>query len=126
LIERIYVYNLWNTPYKDTIYEEYLVTRWFTQRFYELKGIQEKGLKEIIQNHKGTPEFDQLLQEYRVHLKDFMDFFSNKYKSSSYILGGNIAKAWSIIDDNKTFNQFDISRAQYAEKAALIGAASIF
>lgn len=118
--------DLWNTPYKESIFEEYLVTRWFTKRFFELKGVKEIGLKEIIENHQDKPEFNQLLEEYRNHLKDFLDFFSSKYNSKSFILGGNIAKAWSIINNNDLFNNYDIKISQYAEKAALIGAASIF
>lgn len=118
--------NLWNTPYKESIFEEYLVTRWFTSRFYELKGIQENGLKEIIEKHKDTIEFNQLIEEYRNHLKDFISFFSDKYQSNIFIIGGNIGKAWSYINANNSFAEFDIRIGQYAEKAALIGAASIF
>lgn len=118
--------DLWNTAYKESIFEEYLVTRWFIKRFQELKGVKENGLKEILLNHKDSPECKQLMQEYRIHLKDFMTFFSDKYESKTFIIGGNIAKAWPLINDNISFHQFDISIGKYAEKAALIGAASIF
>lgn len=118
--------NLWDSKYKESIFEEHLVTRWFTKRFQELTGIQEKGLKEIIQNHKDKQEFEQLMNEYKIHLKDFMAFFTAKYTCSDFILGGSIAKAWHLMNDTQTFNNYNIKIAQYAEKAALIGAASIF
>jgi len=118
--------DLWNEQYKDAIFEEYLATRWFTNRFYELKGIQENGLKEIIEKHKETPEFQLLLAEYRIQLKDFFDFFSSKYQSKNFIIGGNIAKAWYLINDHQTFKKYNITIGQYAEEAALIGAASLF
>ena len=118
--------DLWNIAYKESIFEEYLVTRWFTKRFFELTTIQEKGLKEIIQNHQDTIEFQQLMEEYRHHLKDFLDYFSNKYDCNSFIIGGNIAKAWYIINIPQTFNNYNITIGQYAEEAALIGAASLY
>lgn len=118
--------NLWDSPYGTTIFEEYLVTRWFTKRFYDLTKIEEKGLKEIINNHQNTQAFLKLMEEYRIHLYNFLTYFSEKYNCQTFIIGGNISKAWMYIDDNKTFNSFHISIAQYAEKAALIGAASIF
>lgn len=118
--------DLWNSAYKDSIFEEHLVTRWFTNRFYELKGIKEKGFKEIIQNHQDSAEFNQLIYEYRIHLKEFLDYFSEKYQSKSFIIGGNIAKAWHLIHDEQIFNNYDIKIGQHGEKAALIGAASIF
>lgn len=124
--EKAFDADLWDTEYRDSIYEEYLVTRWFTKRFFELKNIQEKGLKEIIQNHQDTAEFQQLMEEYRTHLKDFLDYFSTKYNCNRFIIGGNIAKAWYIINSPALFNKYDIKVGQYAEKAALIGAASLF
>lgn len=118
--------NLWDRPYKASIYEEYLVTRWFTKRFYELKGVHKKGLKEIIEQYGETTEFTQMIKEYRTNLEQFMDFFSTEYNSKKFIIGGNIAKAWHLINDHKTFNKYSIKIGQYAEKAALIGAASLF
>lgn len=118
--------DLWKEKYKESIFEEHLVTRWFTRRFKELTGNLEKGLKEIIENQYGTPEFEQLIQEYRVHLKDFLAFFSKTHQCNHFVFGGNIAKAWELIDTNNFFSEYKITKAQYAEKAALIGAASIF
>ena len=118
--------DLWKEPYEESIFEEYLVTRWFTRRFEELTGAKEKGLKEIIENHAQTSEFNQLLSEYRIQLKDFFAFFSNKYNCKHFVLGGNITKAWHLIDENNFSAEYKITKAQYAEKAALIGAASIF
>lgn len=118
--------DLWKEKYKESIFEEYLVTRWFTRRFKELTGNQEKGLKEIIENHKDTIAFEQLIQEYRIHLKDFLAYFSEIHSCNHFIFGGNITKAWDYIATNDEFSAFKITKAQYAEKAALIGAASIF
>ncbi|WP_140936666.1 ROK family protein [Sphingobacterium lumbrici] len=118
--------DLWNSPYKRKIFEEYLVTRWFVSRFLALSGFKENGFKEIVQNHKNTEEFEQLLVEYRTHLKDFLHFFSKKHACKKFIIGGNIAKAWALINKDHYFGDFEISVGQYEEKAAIIGAASLF
>lgn len=118
--------GLWQQKYGDSIFEEYLVTRWFTHRFEELTGIKENGFKEIIQNHQNTDAFQTLMQEYRVYLHDFISFFSELHQCKNFVIGGNIAKAWDLISVDNSFNEFRITQAQYAEKAALIGAASIF
>ncbi|MCA5004680.1 ROK family protein [Sphingobacterium bovistauri] len=124
--EKAFDADLWKISYKDSIFEESLVTRWFTKRFEQLKGIKENGLKEIIDNHQNSTEFDQLLTEYSTHLEAFLSYFSELHHCNHFIIGGNIAKAWHLIDRDNKFSAFKITKAQYAEKAALIGAASIF
>lgn len=124
--EKAFDADLWKEKYKESIFEEHLVTRWFTKRFKELTGKEEKGLKEIIEKYQETSALEQLIQEYRTHLKDFLAFFSNKYACNHFIIGGNITKAWDIIDTTNYFSEYKITKAQYAEKAALVGAASIF
>lgn len=118
--------NLWNTPYKETIFEEYLVTRWFTRRFEELSGHQEIGLKEIIDKHSQSDSLQVLLAEYRTQLYDFLQYFSTREGCQHYIIGGNISKAWPLINSDHRFTDFAISIGVQEEKAALIGAASLF
>ncbi|EEI92089.1 hypothetical protein HMPREF0765_2242 [Sphingobacterium spiritivorum ATCC 33300] len=120
--------DLWNTAYRDSIFEEYLVTRWFTRRFEELTGNKAEGLKEILEQHQDEAEFSTLIQEYSAQLLDFLKFFSEKYNCTHYIIGGNIAKALDIITSYRTeeFRHYTIGRSNLDEKAAIIGAASIF
>ncbi|WP_437917768.1 ROK family protein [Sphingobacterium sp. LRF_L2] len=120
--------DLWCTPYKNSIFEEFLVTRWLTKRFHELTGIQEEGFRDILNKHIGSNAFDELLQEYTNSLYDFLSYFAEKHQSKTFILGGNITNAWDTI---KTYNsaklsEFEIFTGKYAEKAAIIGAASLF
>ncbi|MNI20908.1 hypothetical protein D3C73_744060 [compost metagenome] len=56
-----------------------------------------------------------------------MQFFEEKYQTNLFIIGGNIARALPIfIADREEFNKFTIHTAILGEKAAMIGAASIF
>ena len=125
--EKAFDAALWNSPYEDCIFEEFLVTRWFVKRFKEVAGKDVTGLKEILDNHRETEEFQVIKDEYAKHLFDFMQFFAEKHSSEIFIIGGNIAKALPIfIGDRKEFERFQIYTAILGEKAAMIGAASIF
>lgn len=118
--------ELWNNAYLDGIFEEYLATRWFTKRFAELQDVSLPGLKEIIIHYSETPSFLQLMDEYRTHLLNFLTFFQKANNCNAFIIGGNIAKAWQYIDSANYFSNFNIELGQHEEKAALIGAASLF
>jgi len=120
--------SLWNAPYQDNIFEEFLVTRWLVNRFKELSGIETKGLKEILFQHANQPEVVQLLSEYGQHLENFLDFFSEKFDCTTFIIGGNIAKAWDqILSYNLNLTKkYSLILGKYEEKAAMIGAASLF
>ncbi len=125
--EKAFDADLWCTPYEDSIFEEYLVTRWFVKRFKEISGKDVTGLKEILDNHRETTAFETIKNEYAKHLFHFMQFFEDKYQTNIFIVGGNIAKALPIlIADREEFNKFSIHTAILGEKAAMIGAASIF
>src|SRR5690606_31510044 len=119
--------DLWNAPYRDSIYEEFLVTRFFVRRFEELTGVKEKGLREILENHEHHEELTQVFSEYRNNLLSFLTFFSTKYNCSSFIIGGNIVKAWDkVFPDKSVLKDFHIEIGKYKEHAAIIGAASLF
>lgn len=119
--------DLWDTPYKNSIFEEHLVTRWFVKRFEELTGIKENGLKEILEKHSDSLSVTQLLSEYQENLLSFMKFFSQEHGCKSFVIGGNIVKAWDrIFPDASVLSGFDVQIGQYQEHAAIIGAASLF
>src|SRR5699024_9680195 len=100
--EKAFDADLWNSPYKDSIFEEHMVTRFLVKRFEELSGFAEKGFKEIIENHREKEEFKQLIDEYAHHIADFLHFFSAEHGSNHFIIGGSIAKAWDLISKDYT------------------------
>lgn len=125
--EKAFDADLWNTPYKDSIYEEYLVTRWFVKRFEELTGLKESGLREILEKHGETEEVEQLLSEYQENLLSFIKFFSKEYDCKILVIGGNIVKAWDrIFPEKSSLKEFEILIGKYQEHAAIIGAAAMF
>ena len=125
--EKAYDADLWDTPYQESIFEEYLVTRFFVKRFAALTGIEEAGLREILEKHVERPETALLLEEYRDQLLDFLYFFSQKYTCNRFVIGGNITKAWDLIfPDKSMLKPYQIEIGKFQEHAAIIGAASLF
>lgn len=126
--EKSFDADLWNTPYKDLIFEEFLVTRWFIKRFKELTDIEVTGLKQIITEHQQNVAFNIICDEYSIHLLDFLDFFSKKYNCNDFVIGGNIAKALPVLLAQKKNEliAFNIKTAILGEEAAIIGAAAQF
>ena len=120
--------DLWNTPYRGSIMEEYLVTRWFVNTFQQETGIQVQGLKELLQLRTQHRIVDDMLDEYSQHLLYFLNLFSNRENSDIFIIGGNIAKAWPEIYSfsPNAFDKFSIHLSKLGENAALIGAAAAF
>lgn len=119
---------LWDTPYQDSIMEESLVTRWFVQQAEKQLGVGVGGLKEMLELPNHTPGVNGILDEYSEHLLYFLGFFSEQESCRTFIIGGNIARAWSRIRENfsQQFDQFDIHISKLGEHAALVGAATLF
>ncbi len=119
---------LWDTPYRGSIMEESLVTRWFVQQAEHRLGMVVSGLKELLELANEAPALNRILDEYSEHLLYFLDLFSQQESCHTFIVGGNIAKAWPRIRENfgKQFDQFDIHASQLGEHAALVGAATLF
>lgn len=118
--------DLWQAPYRESIFEDYLTTRWFTSRFAELTGENLSGLKEILQTNKYQAEKNLLIQEFQTAFADFLAFFTEKHPCTTIIIGGNMANAWELFEHPFLFKEYTLIPAIYHEKAALIGAASLF
>jgi glucokinase len=85
--------DLWNTPYKESIYENYLVTRWFVNTYKEKSGNILKGVKELAENYQSDQFAPQLFDGFAHSLADFLQFFIERDKPEMVVMGGNISKA---------------------------------
>jgi len=119
---------LWDAPYQAGIFEEYLTTRWFVNRFYEETAIAVNGLKEIIVDHADHPFLSSLFDEFVIHFIQFLNYFSDLYQSNRFIIGGNISHILPQLlqRHKKAFSPFELYKSQLEEKAAIIGATTIF
>ncbi len=122
--------NLWKAPFKDSIAEDYISTRWFVKRYAEISGTTVKDVKELREALPGNPLVQQVFDEFGTNLGAFLATFVEMDKPEIIILGGNIANALPLFE--KTLNaelakhkiELPIKCATLGEKSAIIGAAS--
>ncbi|HEX7366266.1 MAG TPA: ROK family protein [Pelobium sp.] len=122
--------NLWNMPFKETIAEDFISTRWFVKKWKEIKGEEVKGVKEIVNSENSQNEINLLFEEFAQNLAEFLYTFIKKKRPSAVVLGGNIMNAQHLFLTKvqkhlleKMGISIPISNSQHGEVAALIGAA---
>ncbi len=124
--------NLWNMPFKGGIAEDYLSTRWFTNRFFELTGMDVSGVQELTMLVNAEPIITDIFDEFGRNLAQFVIEFLKISPADVIVIGGNIAKSFpffkaSFFDiRHKHFPEIVIRTATLGEEAALMGAASFW
>lgn len=122
--------DLWHTPFKESIVEDYFSTRWFVKRYRELSGKKVKGAREVVALYEQDPLAKKLFEEFGSNLSDFLRFFIEQNEPQVVVLGGNIANAFALFAPaleqglKKHSIRIPVRKAVLAEDAALIGAAS--
>ncbi len=121
--------NLGSEPYKDSIADEYLSTRWFLKRYNELTGIVlTDGVKELSSIAEKSKVAQDIFKEFATNMADFLAKPVVQLKPDVLIVCGNIAKAsgFFLPELTKALHPLPIKLAQLGENAPLIGAATLF
>ncbi|WP_017257683.1 ROK family protein [Pedobacter arcticus] len=122
--------NLWNCEFKESIVEEYLSTRWFIKRYFELLGIDILNVRDLVEEvlHHKTVALS-VFEEFGKNLGAFLvQFINNEPLVEVVVLGGNIAKAYYLFgSETEKYLQsagidVKLKQAELGEEAALIGA----
>ncbi|WP_069659976.1 ROK family protein [Arcticibacter eurypsychrophilus] len=122
----------WNNPFKDTIAEDYLSTRWFAQRYFELSGKKVTDVKTLVSMAESNPHIDQLFEEFGTNLAAFLNMFIEIENPEAVILGGNIAQSFYLFEDAlrvgllPQYSTIPILKAKLGEEAILVGASSLW
>lgn len=120
--------DLWDSPFRESIFEDYLATRWFVKRYAELTGGQISGTKDVLD--KPLEIQTQMFDEYADTFSEFIVQHVNHYKPEVLVIGGNIAKAYPhfekrFIEKLKENNiKLQVKISAIFEDAAILGAAS--
>ncbi|MDR6921092.1 ROK family protein [Chryseobacterium sp. 2987] len=120
--------DLWDSPFRESIFEDYLATRWFVKRYAELTGEQISGTKDLLD--KPLEIQAQIFNEYADTFSEFIVQHVNHYKPEVLVIGGNIAKAYPhfekrFIKNLKENNiNLQVKISAIFEDAAILGAAS--
>jgi len=125
--------DLWKMPYKDSIAEEYLSTRWFVRRYLEKTANKIDNVKALFAlAEAGKIEALEVFQEFGTNLGQFLQrFIEMEGVVDTVVLGGNIAKTAHLFTGEVlkvlgNTNKVAIKQAILGEDAALIGAAGIW
>lgn len=123
--------ELWSSPYKAGIAEDYLGTGWFIEWAKKEMGVNVSGLKDLLENPLTKLRAPEALKKFGQNLGEFVIPYIKEKKIERIILGGNISNAADIflpatISTLKMRCLFPkISTSRLGEKAPMIGAASI-
>ncbi|TCD28530.1 ROK family protein [Pedobacter psychrodurus] len=121
--------DLWKMPFLKGVAEDYISTRWFIKRFHEMTGIKVMDVKDLVDNHKGSPYFNAVFLEFSVNLAKFLYKFIRIKMPLAVVIGGNIANAEEFFLENtrrflasKMGYSFPVEKSLLGEKATLLGA----
>jgi len=121
--------DLWDSPFYDSICEEYLATRWFVKKYEELTGGDTiTGVKDLLDKDENVRR--KIFSDYSENFAEFILKYIKYYDPEILILGGNIAKTYpyfseklnKILQENEINIKIEISGI--FEDAAILGAVS--
>lgn len=121
---------LWNAKFKEGIAEDYLSTRWFTGRYFQLTGKVIGGVKEINLSECQDQPVQEIFEEFGHNLAQFIMCLIQENPWEAIVLGGNISNAHLCFmpyvqqELDKNGVKTEIRIAELKEDASLIGAAS--
>lgn len=122
--------DLWRTPFKGGIAEDYLSTRAFVQAYQRLSGKTAKDVKELAALYPHDADARAVFQEFAENLALFLAPYLREREPEVVVIGGNIANAWNLFVPATVSSlaamalHVPVKKAALAEEAALIGAAS--
>lgn len=119
--------NLGSEPFRNSIADDHLSTRWFLRRYHELAGLNAGGVKELAQlaETQSTPR--EIFREFADGFVEFISLHIDRYRPETIVLCGNIAKAWKhFLPVIQRKINVPVVIGTLGENAALIGAASLF
>ncbi|MFB6454285.1 ROK family protein [Chitinophaga sp. Hz27] len=124
--------NRWCSPFKDSIAEDYISSRWFISKYAAVSGSTVKDVKALTELIDTDPRILDIFKEFGTNLGNFLAPFIQEENPEVVIMGGNIANAAALFLPavTATLEQHNIHiplrTAMLGESAAVIGAASVW
>jgi len=113
-------------PFKDSIAEEYISTRWFSKRYQEITGEEIKNVESLLASADQSVK-DQIFKEFGENVAAFLNKFIAQEKPDVVVIGGNIAKTWDhfipVVLQHLEDKNVVLKQSTMWEDAALVGAA---
>lgn len=122
--------DLWNKPFLDGIAEDYISTRWFLKRYYELSGLNTTSVMELSSFYQTSPTVKNIYKEFVNNLAIFIDHFTKSMSPEAVVLGGDISRAHNCflpalkVQLSKMKNEVPVFVSKLNDAAPIIGAAT--
>lgn len=122
---------LWHLPFKDSIADDYISTRWFIREYQKLTGETVAGVKELIERTGSDAIARDLFVQFGQNLAECLAVPLQNFNSEVLVIGGNIAHALPLFGDTfragleKSGVSIKIVVSKHMENAALIGSARL-
>lgn len=119
--------DLWDSPFKESICEDYLATRWFVNHYKALTGEEISGTKDLLDKSEEIQA--QIFADYADSFGEFIVKYVRKYDPEVLVIGGNIAKVYPYFKNrlNQHLEEHKINLpikiSAIFEDAAILGAA---
>jgi glucokinase len=89
--------ELWNAPYRGTIAEEFVSTRWFIAEWQRRTGQTIAGGKEIARSAlDGDATARAIYRDFGATLADFIVPHLSAFGADALVIGGNLARDWDL------------------------------
>jgi glucokinase len=120
--------NLGSEMFKDSIADDYLSTRWFMKRYFELTGLAVSGgVQELAEIAYTSPTVKDIFKEFAINMSNFLLEPVYELKPEALIICGNIARASGLfLPHLKRRLNIKILLSTLGELAPLTGAAALF
>jgi glucokinase len=121
--------NLWCAPFKDSIAEEYISSRWLVKRYKEVCNGQVANTKEMVELIPTDARIKDIFDEFGANLAAFLTPFIKDNNPEVVVIGGNIAKAcdWFLQRVEQDLQEqgltIPLRIARLGENAHIMGAA---
>ncbi|KFF08995.1 ROK family protein [Chryseobacterium luteum] len=119
--------DLWDSPFKDSICEDYLATRWFVNHYKALTGGEISGTKDLLDQPEDIQT--RIFNDYAASFAEFLVIYVKNYDPEVLVIGGNIAKVYPYfkkrLDQHLAEHKINlpIKISAIFEDAAILGAA---
>ncbi|MDP9958513.1 ROK family protein [Chryseobacterium lathyri] len=119
--------DLWDAPFKESICEDYLATRWFVKYYKVLTGGEISGTKDLLDKPEDIQT--KIFDDYADSFAEFIVKYVRKYDPEVLVIGGNIAKIYPYFKNrlNQHLEEHKINLpikiSAIFEDAAILGAA---
>jgi len=120
--------NLGSEVFKNSIADDYLSTRWFLKRYFELSGMSVTGVQHLAILAETSELARTIFKEFAMNMSVFLKEHLERLNPEVLVLCGNIVKAsrYFLPHLKKQLGSVNIQLAQLGEQAALIGSSTLF